>query len=235
MTKKRRMPVNILEGRPEREADETFIEGIVRGPAAAEAGASPSASRAEPAAGSETGEGGPVRSDRLVDASGAPPRPAASEQTREWLEARRLRRAESVLRSRSLLSAVVGLVPLSLVALAVLAGIQAEMSRALAREYDFRYRGVLVRSLIASAFVGAWATWVAAGAAVVLSVLPVPRPVIEILCLGLSAAASSYVVGKVFIKHFEAGGTLLDLNPTATRDYFRQKHGQGSNSDRPVV
>ena len=40
------------------------------------------------------------------------------------------------------------------------------------------------------------------------------------------AGASTYAVGKVFIQHFESGGTLLTLDPEKVMDYYREQlHG----------
>ncbi len=44
------------------------------------------------------------------------------------------------------------------------------------------------------------------------------------------AAASTYAVGKIFVQHFESGGTVLSFNPDKVRDYYeaelKQQLGQ---------
>ena len=39
--------------------------------------------------------------------------------------------------------------------------------------------------------------------------------------------ASTYAVGKVFVQHFEMGGTLLDFDPTKTKEFFAREYKEG--------
>ncbi len=39
-----------------------------------------------------------------------------------------------------------------------------------------------------------------------------------------TTGASTYAVGKVFIQHFESGGTLLDFEPEKMRGYYEQQY-----------
>jgi uncharacterized protein (DUF697 family) len=41
------------------------------------------------------------------------------------------------------------------------------------------------------------------------------------------AAGSTYAVGKVFVHHFEAGGTLLNFNPDKMRAYYASQFQEG--------
>ena len=36
-------------------------------------------------------------------------------------------------------------------------------------------------------------------------------------------AAATYALGRVFIQHFECGGTILDLDPDKVREHFRRE------------
>jgi uncharacterized protein (DUF697 family) len=61
--------------------------------------------------------------------------------------------------------------------------------------------------------------------------LPVIGTTVGLLTMpGLSVAAT-YAVGKVFIAHFEAGGTLLDFDPEKVREHFRAEF-EASRSDK---
>jgi hypothetical protein len=44
------------------------------------------------------------------------------------------------------------------------------------------------------------------------------------------AGAATYAVGKVFIQHFESGGTLLNFNPDSVRDYYKQELQKGKTT-----
>jgi len=43
----------------------------------------------------------------------------------------------------------------------------------------------------------------------------------------LISGPTTWALGKVFIQHFETGGTLLDLNPDEVREYFKAQFQQG--------
>jgi lipoate-protein ligase A len=39
--------------------------------------------------------------------------------------------------------------------------------------------------------------------------------------------AATYAIGRVFIQHFESGGTFLDFNPEKVREYFKEQFERG--------
>jgi hypothetical protein len=41
------------------------------------------------------------------------------------------------------------------------------------------------------------------------------------------AGASTYAIGKVFVKHYEEGGTILDLNTEKLKAYYREQYEKG--------
>ena len=41
------------------------------------------------------------------------------------------------------------------------------------------------------------------------------------LIMPVFSAGVTYVIGKVFIKHFASGGTLLDFNPPDYREFIK--------------
>jgi hypothetical protein len=47
------------------------------------------------------------------------------------------------------------------------------------------------------------------------------------LTLPLLGGASTYAVGRVFLQHFESGGTFLTFDPEQVRDYFAEQFEAG--------
>jgi hypothetical protein len=45
--------------------------------------------------------------------------------------------------------------------------------------------------------------------------------------MALLGGASTYAVGRVFIQHFESGGTLLTFDPAKVRDYYTHQLDTG--------
>jgi hypothetical protein len=43
----------------------------------------------------------------------------------------------------------------------------------------------------------------------------------------LFSGAAAWALGKVFIQHFESGGTFLDFDPDAVKEYFRAQFQEG--------
>ncbi len=41
------------------------------------------------------------------------------------------------------------------------------------------------------------------------------------------SGASTYAIYKVFIQHFESGGTFLDLDPSKVKSYFSEQFTKG--------
>ena len=39
--------------------------------------------------------------------------------------------------------------------------------------------------------------------------------------------ASTYAIGKVFVQHFESGGTILTFDPQRVREYYEQQFEKG--------
>jgi len=55
------------------------------------------------------------------------------------------------------------------------------------------------------------------------------------LSTAVIGSASTYAIGKVFILHFEAGGTLLSLDPEKTRQYYAEQLAKAKKEYQPLV
>jgi uncharacterized protein (DUF697 family) len=47
------------------------------------------------------------------------------------------------------------------------------------------------------------------------------------LAMPVYSAAITYALGKLFIQHFESGGTLLSFDPKKVKDYFAKLYEEG--------
>lgn len=66
----------------------------------------------------------------------------------------------------------------------------------------------------------------------VVKMAPGLGTVMGIVTQPLTAGAVTYAVGKVFILHFEAGGTLFSFNPKAMRQHFLDEFENGKKAAR---
>ncbi|MBF0535736.1 MAG: GTPase, partial [Nitrospirae bacterium] len=66
-----------------------------------------------------------------------------------------------------------------------------------------------------------------------LKFIPVIGYTTASLSISIVGGASTYALGKVFVQHFESGGTFLDFDPMAVKEYFAKefKEGQGLLSE----
>ena len=140
-------------------------------------------------------------------------------------------------------SGAAGLIPLPLVDVAAVGGVQLQMLRRLSEIYGVPFsenRGKSILASIAGALIPASsATSTAVGVSSLVKGLPGVGTVIGALSMPVFSAAATYIIGKVFIQHFASGGTLLDFNPPDYREFIKaQKERLGvktgaASSDKP--
>ena len=125
----------------------------------------------------------------------------------------------------SLWSGAAGLIPVPIIDIAAVAGIQIQMLRRLSEIYDVPFsenRGKsIIASLAGSVIPAGTAATTTIGLASMLKSLPGIGTTIAVITMPAFSASATWVVGKVFIKHFASGGTLLDLNPPDYREFIK--------------
>ena len=125
----------------------------------------------------------------------------------------------------SLWSGAAGLIPVPIIDIAAVAGIQIQMLRRLSEIYDVPFsenRGKsIIASLAGSVIPAGTATTTTIGLASMLKGIPGIGTTVAVITMPAFSASATWVVGKVFIKHFASGGTLLDLNPPDYREFIK--------------
>jgi uncharacterized protein (DUF697 family) len=118
-------------------------------------------------------------------------------------------------------SGVAGLIPVPIVDVLAVGGLQLQMVHRLSQIYGVAFSENRGKALIASLAGSMIPTSSAIGAASVLKVVPIVGYIASGFVMpGLSAGAT-YAIGKVFIQHFASGGTLLDFNPPDYREFIK--------------
>lgn len=123
----------------------------------------------------------------------------------------------------------VGLIPLPVVDLVALTGIQMNLLRKLANTYDIPFSKNVVKSIVGSLIGGGVPVAFSAALASAIKVIPIIGHTTSALTMPVLAGATTYAVGKVFIKHFATGGTFLDFDPDKVRDYYYEMFKEGQN------
>ncbi len=150
----------------------------------------------------------------VKDEPPSPPRPAAAARAAEATAPApgdRSARAQVLVDRYAKYAAAAGLMPVPIVDLAAIAGVQVAMLSALAGEYGVPFSRERGKTLLAALLGGLMPSL--AGH----QVLKVVGPLVGIISVAGFAMASTQAVGRVFVTHFEAGGTLLDIDVEGSR------------------
>jgi uncharacterized protein (DUF697 family) len=132
----------------------------------------------------------------------------------------RIKAVRGLIRRCSYWSGGLGLIPLPVIDIVAITGVQVKMLLEMAKHYPCEATEERARGAV-SALLGGVVP-VALGGSVMSAFKFVPGlgQIAGVLAVPALAAASTIAVGRVFLEHFEAGGTLLDFNPEEMREYY---------------
>jgi uncharacterized protein (DUF697 family) len=117
-------------------------------------------------------------------------------------------------------SGVGGIIPIPVVDLLAVGGLQLQMLRRLSQIYNVPFSENRGKALIASLTGSTVPATSALGAGTILKAIPVVGTAISMFVMPVLSAGATYAIGKVFIQHFTSGGTLLDFNPPDYRKFI---------------
>jgi uncharacterized protein (DUF697 family) len=135
--------------------------------------------------------------------------------------ASREERALAVVKSYLPWAAGAGILPLPGIDLAAIIGVQLRMLAELAEEYGVPFKEQAAKSIAAALMATVVQSTLTGSLASALKFVPVVGTLLGIAVLPAVAAAATYAIGKVFITHFETGGTFLEFDPTKVQNHFR--------------
>jgi uncharacterized protein (DUF697 family) len=118
-------------------------------------------------------------------------------------------------------SGVAGLVPVPVIDVLAVGGLQLQMLRRLSQIYDVQFsenRGKALIAALAGCMIPATSGM---GAASALKAIPVVNILAAGFVMPVLSAGATYAIGKAFVQHFESGGTLLDFNPPDYREFVK--------------
>jgi uncharacterized protein (DUF697 family) len=121
-----------------------------------------------------------------------------------------------------------GLVPLPILDLVAVSGVQLKMLADISKIYDLPFQKSRIRAVIGSlvGFVVPHALSYGLVGSLVKTI-PWGGAVVVAPSMALCSGACTWALGNVFIQHFESGGTFLDFDPDAVKEYFRAQFEEG--------
>ncbi len=125
-------------------------------------------------------------------------------------------------------SAGTAFVPLPLIDMVAVTAIELRMLKRLSDQYDVPFSKQKGKALIGSLLGGLHAGLFSGSLLKMVPVIGVGGAVLPMAAL---AAALTFAVGKVFVQHFETGGTLLDFNPSKVQTFFEEKFKDGQKAN----
>ncbi|HEY8036300.1 MAG TPA: DUF697 domain-containing protein [Methylobacter sp.] len=135
--------------------------------------------------------------------------------------------AEDLVKKSMYASMAAGLVPVPIFDFLAVSAIQMEMLRRLSHVYGVTFMEGKGKNALAALIGGSFPTSVAPLVASLTKMIPLVGSTIGAISLPLVSGASTYAVGKVFIQHFESGGTFLTFDPEKVRAYYAEKFKEG--------
>jgi uncharacterized protein (DUF697 family) len=120
-------------------------------------------------------------------------------------------------------SAGAGLVPIPCFDLLAVTAVQLRMLKKLCILYGLNYPEQRAKSVVTSLIAGIY-TGLIAGS--MIRLIPIVG-LVSLAAIPTASGALTYAVGRVFIQHFECGGTLFDFDPAKVRKYFAEQYGEG--------
>ena len=116
-----------------------------------------------------------------------------------------------------------GLVPVPVIDVVAVAGIQLQMLRRISQIYDVPFTENSGKAVLASLAGTMIPTTSGIGAASMLKTVPIAGMLASAFVMPALSAGATYAIGKVFIQHFASGGTLLDFNPPDYREFIKSQ------------
>ena len=138
--------------------------------------------------------------------------------------AARLEQASAIISNKCKWSAAAGFIPVPYVDLAGLAAVQVKMVSDLTQLYGKTVKQEAIRTTVAT-LLGTLATagLAAPFAFTTVKIIPGLGSVAGGVSMGALGAAATYAVGKVFVNHFEGGGTLSNFDVDTVKDDLKNE------------
>lgn len=134
-----------------------------------------------------------------------------------------------LVKKHALAAAGIGLIPMPAVDFVALTALQVNLLRKLSDFYGIAFTEEIGKKVVGALAGGYAPVALALPVASLLKAIPIVGQTTGILAMSAVAGASTYAVGKVFVQHFESGGTFLNFDPAAVREYYREQFKEGSS------
>ncbi len=131
--------------------------------------------------------------------------------------------ADAIIKNHMMVALGFGVVPMPIVDLVGLTGTQINMLRKLSNLYGHTFSEEWAKKSISSLLGAGLTLPVAMGLFSIIKVVPILGQTAGVIALGTTGAASTYAIGRVFVKHFESGGDFLSFSAKDAKEDFEEE------------
>lgn len=140
---------------------------------------------------------------------------------------KRVDTAHNSVKNYTMAAMAVGLVPVPLIDLVALSALQLKMVHSVANIYEVPFSKNAAKSIIGSLLGGSIAVTMAMPVSSFIKSIPIIGQSSGAVSASLIGAASTYAIGKIFVEHFQSGGTFLDLDEEKAHAHFKELYEEG--------
>ncbi len=132
--------------------------------------------------------------------------------------------AEMIIKNHMVWSMGAGFIPVPLLDFAAVSYIQLDMIRQLAKIYEIDFKETEGKAVITSITSAGLAK---AGAARAVKFIPIIGTYLGGVATAVLSGASTYALGHAFKRHFDKGGTFLDIDLNSLKKMYTEKFEKG--------
>ena len=154
---------------------------------------------------------------------------ATTEEVTPLSPEERVEEAQKIIKNHMMVALGFGVVPIPVVDLIGLTGTQLNMLKSLSDLYGQKFTKDWGKKSIVSLVGGGLSVPVAMGLSSLIKSIPVIGQTAGVISMATTGAGLTYAIGKVFVQHFESGGTFLTFDPAQVREYFKSEIEAGKD------
>jgi uncharacterized protein (DUF697 family) len=136
----------------------------------------------------------------------------------------RVGRAESIIQRNVIWALGAGIVPIPIADVVAVTAVQIKMLKELSDLYEVKFTKSIAKKIIGSLLSGVGSVGLGSVIGASLAKLvPAVGTTLGVVAVPIFAGAFTHATGRIFLMHFESGGTFLDFDPHAMRSHFKQE------------
>lgn len=121
----------------------------------------------------------------------------------------------------------IGLIHVPLITMTALTALQMRLLYKLSHVYNQDFSQDAAKKIIGALLGSIMPLFATAPLGSLFKLVPIIGPVVSLFVMPATGGASTYALGKVFIQHFESGGTFLTFDPSSVKAHFAELFEEG--------